>query len=224
MNQRITVYSLKTPLMRLLITLLLLVVIAAVLFYFLPGSIHIEKSMVLKAKPEVVFRYLNEGSRWKDWAEWLKADPSNNITYNGPGSGPGARINWNSQVAAFGSGTVQIESAQSPNQLTASIQFNIYGRDASTFLLENTGNGTRVTWINDISLTEKNRFNKVYGYTWKKRLDAWLDASIKTLDEITAIAPDYITPGKDSVTSRLDSLARQVDSLKAHRDTTVLVQ
>ncbi len=205
--------------MRLLITLLLLVVIAAVLFYFMPGTIHLEKSMVLKAKPEVVYRYLNNADRWKEWAEWLKADPSNTISYNGPSTGPGARINWNSQVADFGSGNILIETAQAPSQLTASIHFDKLGRSGSTFLLENTGNGTRATWINDINLTEKSWFNKVYGFSLKKKLDNWLDISLKSLDEITAIAPDLVTPGKDSLSSRLDSLSVKLDSLKNRKDT-----
>ncbi len=114
--------------MKALFTLLTLILVAAVIIYFLPGTIHIEKTMALKAQPEVVYEELNTTGEWKKWAAWLKEDPVIEITYHGPESSAGAALNWNSQVAEINTGNVLLESSQKDSQVKALIQFDKYGK------------------------------------------------------------------------------------------------
>ncbi|RFM27369.1 SRPBCC family protein [Deminuibacter soli] len=207
--------------MRFLLVLIILIIIGGTVFYFLPGTIHLEKSMVLKAKQPVVYRALSNTNEWKKWAEWLRSDPGATITYNGPAAGSGARLNWSSDVADYGEGDVLIESTQEPGQLRATITYKKYGVAGNSFLVENTGNGTRVIWTSDVVIS--NWFNKVYANSWRKRFNTWMDASLRNLDEYTAAEPEYPLVQQDTMLHKVDSLNRQIDSLRSARKDTVYV-
>ncbi|MGI8952054.1 MAG: SRPBCC family protein [Chitinophagaceae bacterium] len=203
--------------------LLVLIIVAAVIIYFLPSTIHIEKTMVLKAAPEPVFQYINATGEWNKWAAWLQQDPSNKITFNGPESGAGAALNWNSQVPDTKTGNVLIQTSQPYSQLKADINFDIYGKSNNTFLLENTGNGTKITWTIDLNVI--GWMNKIKALSWKSKIDSWMDASLKNLDQATANAPNVQQPSaSDTLKYRLDTLSKSVDSLKnsANKKDTII--
>ncbi len=206
--------------MKALFTLLVLILVAAVIIYFLPGAIHIEKTMVLKAQPEVVYGELNTTGEWKKWAAWLKEDPVIEITYHGPESDAGAALNWNSQVAEINTGNVLLESSQKASQVKALIQFDKYGKSENSFVSGNTGNGTQVNWTLEINVAEKGFptgwINKIKAFSWKKTLAEWMDTSLKNLDEVTANMEYHPKPTiNDTLVDRLDSLNSKVDSLKS---------
>ncbi len=193
--------------------LLVLIIVTAVIVYFLPSTIHLEKSMVLKAAPEPVFNYINTSAEWNKWAAWIMQDPSNKITYNGPESGTGAALNWSSEVPDIKTGNVLIESSQPFNQAKAQVNFESYGKSENTFLLQNTGNGTNITWTIDLGFT--GWLNKIKGLFWKSKIDGWMNESLKNLDDATANAPNAHEPSvSDSLKYRIDTLAQKVDSLK----------
>ncbi|CAN5483896.1 hypothetical protein BH10BAC2_BH10BAC2_11360 [soil metagenome] len=205
--------------MRVLITLFIIILVAAVIIYFLPGTIHIEKTMVLKAQTEVVYEELNTTGEWKKWAGWLKEDPMIEITYHGPESDAGAALNWISQVAEINTGNVLLESSQEASQVKALIQFDKYGKSGNSFVLRNTGNGTQVNWTLEINAAEKGFpsgwINKIKAFSWKGTLSEWMDASLKNLDEVTANMEYHPKATiNDTLVDRLDSLNRKVDSLK----------
>jgi|GEM_PF-6108546 len=211
--------------MRVLTYLLVILFIAAVLLYFLPGTIHIEKSMVVKARQEVVYNSLNSTQEWKNWAWFLKEDPASIINYNGPSDGPGAALNWSSLIPDLRTGNVLVQTSEPATQVKALIRYDKYGSSSNTFLTENTGNGTKVTWTADIDVTNGGSptgwLNKIKAFSWKAQLDKAMDVSLKSLDETTANTV-YIPGNNDPLSIKLDALYRKVDSLtqpKTRRDT-----
>lgn len=206
--------------MRNLISILLvIVVIALIILYFLPGTITIEKNMILKAPSQVVYDHINTPKNWGKWIEWLKQDPVIELTYNGPESGAGAALSWNSQVPDISIGNVLLELSQPPTQVKATIDFAKYGKSDNTFLLQNTGNGTNISWSLDLNAGEKGFpegwINKIKALSWKGKIESWMEASLKNLDEVTANVIYF--PGQsatDSLSYKVDSLAAKIDSLK----------
>jgi hypothetical protein len=203
----------------LLAFLISIIVIALIILYFLPGTVHLEKTMVLKAQSQMVFQEINTISEWKNWATWLKQDPINEITYHGPADAAGATLEWTSQVPEINTGNIILESSQEPTQVKAAIQFNKYGRSENNYILANTGNGTKVTWTLDMNIAEKGFpagwINKIKALSWKKTIDTWMDESLKNLDEVTATAVYHRKPtANDTLVNKLDTLTMKVDSLK----------
>jgi uncharacterized protein YndB with AHSA1/START domain len=96
----------------------LLVAATAVYFgsFLLPDSYEVSKSIVVKAKPEQVFPYLNNPTQWEKWNAWNREyDPTMIRLYGGPMTGKGASQQWNGDKV----GMVQMHFTEStpPSQL-----------------------------------------------------------------------------------------------------------
>lgn len=210
--------------------LLVVIILALVIIYFLPSTIHLEKSMITKARSEVVFDQINHANAWQKWAAWIKVDPMINLTYHGPESAEGAAMEWNSKVPEIESGNMLIRSVQPPTKINVFLNFNNMAPSENTFVLANTGNGAAVTWTLDMSLTDKGIIagwiNKIKGLSWKNTLDEWMEKSLKNLDNSTADIIYMPDPSiNDTLVNRIDSLRRKVDSLKrvsAKTDTIII--
>lgn len=215
---------------RVIAVLILIIILALVIVYFLPSTIHLEKSMILKARSEVVFDQINHPNAWRKWAAWIKEDPMINLTEHGPVSSEGAAMEWSSKVPEIGTGNMIIRSSQPPTRVQATVNFNDMAPSENVFVLANTGNGAGITWTIDMNLADKGFpagwINKIKGLSWKNTLSDWMEKSLKNLDNSTA---DIIyTPDpsiNDTLINRIDSLNRKVDSLKrisTEKDTVFL--
>lgn len=207
--------------------LILIIVLALIIVYFLPSTIHIEKSMILKARSEVVFDQINHPNAWQKWAAWIKEDPMIELLYHGPESSEGAAMEWRSKVPEIETGNMIIRSSQPPTRVYTNINFEDMAPTENTFVLANTGNGAGISWTLDMDLAEKgfpkSWINKIKGLSWKNTLSEWMDKSLKNLDNSTADILYTPKPSiNDTLVNRIDSLSRKVDSLKrvsSKRDT-----
>ena len=126
------------------ITLLALVVILLVVALFLPSEAHVERSVVIKAAPSVIFEQINTIKNWEKWSPWLKKDPSTKLTYEGPASGQGAKYSWTSNK--LGTGSLWIDDSKADSFIKNTMEFGGMGKSSSSFKLEKTADGTKVTW------------------------------------------------------------------------------
>lgn len=144
--------------MKLLLRLsVVLVVLAAGLFWFsstLPKEIKVRQSIVIKAKPEQIFPYLNNPTDWKDWTVWNKTyDPSLIYMYGGQHRGVGARQSWSGDIT----GNWQMVLTQSVEPDSLGYELKQEGSDFTTtgnFILEENKEGTLVTWLQTTPLED----------------------------------------------------------------------
>ncbi|MEU1952856.1 SRPBCC family protein [Nocardia rhamnosiphila] len=114
------------------------------------------------AAPEPRIRALiDDFHHWRDWSPWEDADPDLRRTYSGPGSGVGARYDWEGNRKA-GAGTMTI-TASEPGRVGIDLAFRkpFESRNEVTFLLVASGETTEVTWR---MTGRKNLFFKVVGF------------------------------------------------------------
>jgi len=52
---------------------------------YLPSRLKIERSLLIKARPEVVFREVNTLRNWERWSPWHQLDPAMKLVYGGKG-------------------------------------------------------------------------------------------------------------------------------------------
>lgn len=143
----------------------LLVASAAVYFgsFLLPDSYEVRRTIVVSAKPEQVFPYLNNPTKWEEWNAWNKDyDPTMIRLYGGPITGKGAHQEWIGDRV----GMVKVHFTEStpPNQLyykqlTKGEAFETIG----IFSLEPTEGGTRVVWQQRTQVVD-DPFNKYKGF------------------------------------------------------------
>lgn len=137
--------------------------------FTLPDTAHVERSIVIKAKPDAVFPLLNNLHGFMRWSPWAKLDPSMTLTYSGPIEGVGARLNWSGN-AAVGTGSQEIIESIPNERVKSNLQFGGYQHASTgTFTLTPQGEATKVTWAYDTSM----------GYDIVSRyfglmLDAWI--------------------------------------------------
>src|SRR5262245_4019430 len=85
------------------IVLIVLAILVVGVAYLLPGHYRVERSVVMKAKPEAVFPHVNTLKTWPEWTAWTTAKyPDMKVKFEGPESGVGATYSWDGQSTGKG--------------------------------------------------------------------------------------------------------------------------
>ncbi|MGE5260382.1 MAG: SRPBCC family protein [Actinomycetota bacterium] len=133
------------PIMRLVVGLAALVVILAAVAVGLPAHVTVARSVVTNAPESAVYPYLTNLHHFKEWSPWAARDPQLQLTYSGPDSGKGARVDWVSDVRSIGTGSMEITNADPNKTIELAVNFN--GLDGmSGFDISPSGSGSKVTW------------------------------------------------------------------------------
>ncbi len=138
----------KSALKKVVFAILLLPILLIVVSFFLPSRYHVERSVVVTAKPESIFPLLNELRQWPEWTAWTtNREPSLVYSQSGPASGVGAVQSW---TAASGNGTIKLTSSDPAKGVGYELNFND-GRFVATGRIEMlvVKTGTQVTWTTE---------------------------------------------------------------------------
>ncbi len=136
---------------KLLIGLLALVVLLVVVGLLLPGSTHVERSIVISAPQSTVFALVNGFARFNEWSPWAKIDPQTQYTYDGPAQGVGAHQGWQSDHRDVGSGSQTITASEPYSRVESDLDFGPQGTAQAFFDLTPEGDAVNVTWGFDTS-------------------------------------------------------------------------
>lgn len=175
-------------------------VVAAVV---MPGSGHIERSLVLGKDMRQVYDVVDNLRRLPEYSVLTARDPQINYTFSGKSYGPGAEISWASGNPAVGNGSITIDSA-TPNfnkvdgtaktaQVVWDIENGWKGYDKTfTFDLERQGSRnqlTKVTWSYDVKYGWNlvNRFANLYIHGDP---DAFIQYGLNSLQNVLAAVPN----------------------------------
>lgn len=92
------------------------VLIAAFFTYvsFQPSDFLVSRELHIKAKPEIIFPYINNSKLTNEWMPWKDSDPSVEMVYAGPGEGVGSIASWDSK-GQMGTGKAEVVESV-PNQ------------------------------------------------------------------------------------------------------------
>jgi effector-binding domain-containing protein/uncharacterized protein YndB with AHSA1/START domain len=115
----------------------------------LPRTAHVERSIVINAPPAMVFTVLNGFGQFNRWSPWADIDPNAVTTYEGPRTGPGAKMSWAGN-AEVGTGSQEILESTPYSGITLRLTFGDFAGDfRASYRLAPEGGGTRVTWSFD---------------------------------------------------------------------------
>jgi hypothetical protein len=128
---------------------ILLLAIAALLTLVAkrPDVLLIRRSISIAAPPERVFTLIADFHCWSAWAPQDQQDPSLQRSYGGADAGLGAVCEWRGSGSA-GKGRMQITAAQAPRSVTVTADFEkpFVFHNINEFMLEPSGDATKVTW------------------------------------------------------------------------------
>lgn len=115
----------------------------------LPSKYRVERSTVLQAPPEAVYRHVVSLQRWQEWAPWnAKHYPGSQWMFGGPEEGVGAVRSWSG--GDVGQGTLSLTEADPKTGVAYDVsvaqgRYLAHGR--ISFAPE--GSSTRVTWVDE---------------------------------------------------------------------------
>ena len=138
---------------RILLVVVALIGLMAVIGFFLPSNVHVERSLAMKASPEKVFNYISNLHHFNEWSPWHKLDSTAQYTFEGPESGVGASFSWKSNNSNVGSGK-QIIIEAIPNE---KVKMELYFMDNDkpafgTYAIKKEGEGINFTWSIDADM------------------------------------------------------------------------
>lgn len=172
----------KTPL---IVLVSLLVASAAVYFgsFLVPDAYEVRRSIVVNAKPEQVFPYLNNPTEWEKWNAWNKTyDPTMIRLYGGPLTGKGAYQEWNGDKV----GMVKVHFIESTPPIQLYYKQLIKGEEFETigiFSLEPLEDGTLVVWHQKARVAD-DLYNRYRGFFIKMKTEAETEQSLLSLKEL----------------------------------------
>lgn len=135
---------------RLVILLAVLAAIVAGVGLMLPGSVHVERSAAIAARPGQIFPYMNDLRKFNEWSPWAQRDPQTKYAFTGPEQGAGAVMTWQSEK--HGAGHQRIVANIPDQRVETALDFGAMGTAQAGFRLAPEGAGTRVTWSLDSRL------------------------------------------------------------------------
>ncbi|MGQ0835990.1 MAG: SRPBCC family protein [Gammaproteobacteria bacterium] len=135
---------------KLLYGLAIVVVALAVIAFFVPRHVRVERALTMRAPPTAVFELVNGFKRFNEFSPWFEHDPRAKYTYTGPESGVGARMEWTSD--SVGSGSQEIVKSESPTAVHTKLDFGAQGTAMAVWTIEPTDDGSRVTWAFETDL------------------------------------------------------------------------
>jgi len=113
----------------------------------LPSTARVVRKATINAPDDVVFAAVNTLAMWPSWAVWFRQDTTATLSYQGPPSGTGATVSWNSAHGDLGNGELVVTQATPSSSV--SFTFAMDGQDPTpaSIRIVDAGNGTStVTW------------------------------------------------------------------------------
>lgn len=129
------------------IVIIIFVVILGIILIpplFMPSELHVEKSKVMTAPPEIIWDQVNCLENWEKWDLWHQ-DTNMTGHYEGPVCGEGAKNVWE-YVNMDGGGSQTIMEAREFEYIKTFLDFQGMGTADAEMWFEKVENGTKVTW------------------------------------------------------------------------------
>ena len=156
--------------------------------WLLPAQRRVERTVVLRGRPEEVFRLLATLKRWPEWTAWTtNRFPDLTLRFEGPDTGAGATMMATGRSS--GDGMVKITAADAATGVTYTLDFN-HGTQWFVGAIRNTNTpeGLRVTWTLDADLGA-NPFKRWAGLAMGPLMGGDMEQGLANLEQRLEAAP-----------------------------------
>jgi len=145
---------------KILVALGVLLFVLIAISQLLPSTYHVERSVVIQAKPEAIHEWINDLKKWPEWSAWTTAkDPTLVTTYEGSDQGVGAISKWEAKKLGQGEMTLTESDPQKGVKFNLSFEHGKY-LSTSSLAFEPAGDTTKVVWgmDGDVSRNPMDRY------------------------------------------------------------------
>lgn len=132
---------------KLILAVLALPLIVIGVAYLLPNETEVSRSIVIEADAKSVFAQINNLKKSQKWSPWAEKDQDMQVSYQGPVSGGGAKMSWQSQNSQVGSGSQEIIESKPFEMIHINLSFEGQNDAQAYFHLKALQeNQTQITW------------------------------------------------------------------------------
>ncbi len=167
----------------LLFIVIALIVVLVAVGAALPDSSHVERSVVIDAPPEQVFKLANNLKNFNEWSPWHPIDPNTKYTFSGPAAGVGAKMAWHSDNKNVGSGTQTILQSEPSELIKVELDFGAMGIADASYILKPSESGTHFTWAFDVK-HGGSLINRYFGLMMDKWVGADYEKGLAKLKQV----------------------------------------
>jgi hypothetical protein len=162
------------------IVILSIMVIATVTLAVMSPKSHLERSVIINAQPASVYEELVSFKNFNSWSPWYKIDPNMKQSFEGPPSGVGAKMSWDSENPEVGKGSQWIMDVEENKRVKSGMNFGgMDGNFIAEFILEPAPEGTKVTWTYDGDVSNTSVANAAMGKFFGAFMDSMLGPSLE---------------------------------------------
>lgn len=126
-----------------------LIVLMVAVGFVLPDTAHVERSVVVDAKPATAYAVLNGFKQFRKWSPWEGLDPNTEYRTSGPIWGVGAGQAWRGDERV-GAGSQEILASEPDKSVTIRLVFEGFdSENTARYLIAPEGEGSRIVWTYD---------------------------------------------------------------------------
>jgi hypothetical protein len=171
------------------IVLVGVVALFAIVTAMMSPKSHLERSIVVRTQPSAVFQQINGFKNFNKWSPFYELDPNSKYTFEGPDTGVGAKMNWESEKDDVGSGSQWIIESVENKHIRTGLKLGYDGTYTSDFNLEPVDGGTKVTWTYDGDVSGTGMVTSSMGKVMGMFMDGMLGPMYeKGLDKLKTVA------------------------------------
>jgi len=171
-----------------LIVLGAVIVLMIIISFFLPSTVRVERSIVIKSPACIPFDQVNNFHNWDAWSPWNKIDTAMKKTYEGAESGDGAIFKWDSKNKNVGTGSMQITKAVKESLIEMKLNFGNEPSSESGFRFEDMKDSVKVSWY-IVTHLGWNPIARYFGLAMGKMIIPDFDKGLKDLKAISETKP-----------------------------------
>ena len=165
---------------KILIVFAILIVVLAIIGWMMPSSMHIERSLNMKAPVASIFNQVNVMKNWENWSPWKAMDPEMKLTYNDVPSGNGASYSWEGEKS--GSGKMTLKDVKENESISTDLLFEGDQKASGGFKFEKEGEETKVTWYFDSEIGN-NPFMRLFWKMGVGMMEETFDKGLASMSE-----------------------------------------
>jgi hypothetical protein len=111
-----------------------------------PAAFEIVRERTMKASKASVYEQVSDFKNWEHWSPWVEQEPTVKLTFGQTTTGVGGGYRWDGKKT--GSGSCTFEALNPDNDVQVKLVFEkpMKAINTTTFHLNETEDGTRVTW------------------------------------------------------------------------------
>lgn len=164
--------------------LLILVILVVIVSFLLPRNVRIQRTVSIKAAPEIVFEQINTLKNWEQWSPWHKIDPKMELTYGDIPSGKDAFYSWKSNIKGVGKGKLTITKSVPYDTINVTMDFMEQGISPGGYNLKKVDSLVQLTWWMEADMGN-NPLERIMGLFLNKMVGKDFDNGLKSLKDIS---------------------------------------